>query len=45
MDNDSLMVIVIGGIVSFVLGYILGREHAHWEMRELINKKMPTIPH
>lgn len=45
VDNDSLVVIIIGGIMSFVLGYVLGREHAHWEMRALLKKKIPTIPH
>ncbi len=45
MDDESLLVIIIGGVFSFVLGYILGREHAHWEMRALLKKKIPTIPH
>lgn len=44
MDNDSVVIVLVGAFLSFVAGYILGREHAKWEIRSVLKKKMPSIP-
>jgi hypothetical protein len=44
MDDDSLIIIIVGAFLSFVAGYVLGREHAKWEMKSVLSKKLPSPP-
>ncbi len=44
MDDESLVIIIVGAFLSFVAGYVLGREHAKWEMKSLLKQKLPKVP-
>jgi hypothetical protein len=44
MDDENVVIFVVGAFLSFVAGYILGREHARWEIKTFLKKKLPSPP-